>query len=283
MKKIGIHVLPHVQAAHDLGCNLQNALQTRVEEVWITSAWDDKTTQGKIEGTDLLICVGGDGSMLWAARTVIPHPVPILGINMGRLGFLAELGPEEAMAKLNEVLEGSGRIEERTMLKAELSSGEEYHGLNDAVVARSSAGRPVYIDVAVDGRRLGLYRADAVIVATATGSTGYSLSAGGPILYPEARELLITAVAAHLAGPRSVVVDPMAAIELRVSTDRAVLSVDGQVNLPLNSGDTVIVRRSPHTARFLRLADPREHYSILGERLGWGVRDDNPDQDGGGR
>lgn len=277
MKKIGIFLHPRWEAAQELGHDLQRRLQDRVEEVWCISAWDDEAAQGKIAGTELLICAGGDGTMLWAARAIIPYPVPILGINMGRLGFLAELGPQEAMAKLSQILEGAGRIEERTMLQAQTSGGQEYHGLNDVVVARSSAGRPVYIDVAVDGHHLGLYRADAVIVATATGSTAYSLSAGGPILCPEAGELVITAVAAHLTGMRSVVVPPSATIALKVSTDhKAVLSIDGQVDQPLESGALVSVRRSPHVTRLLRFSEPAHYFAMLGERLGWQVVHDSP-------
>lgn len=163
------------------------------------------------------------------------------------------------------------------MLLAETSMGQEYHGLNDAVVARGSAGRPVYIDVAVDGSHLGLYRSDAVIVATATGSTAYSLSAGGPILYPESRELVITPVAAHLTGMRSVVLASSATVTLKVTTDhKAVLSIDGQVDQPLESGAWVRVRRSPHVARFLRLSEPASHFTMLGERLGWQVLHDGP-------
>ncbi len=269
MKKIGIFVHPRWQAAHDLGRELKGFLRTRLEQVWLTTAWDEKACRDLLPGSDLLVCLGGDGTMLWAARAVIAHPVPILGINMGRLGFLAELGPQEAREKLAQILEGGGRIEERAMLQASTADGRTYHGLNDAVVARASAGRPVYVDVAVDGQRLALYRADAVIVATATGSTAYSLSAGGPILYPESQELVLTPVAPHLTASHSLVLPPASRVELKVATDhRAVLSVDGQEDRPLASGDVVTVSRSPHVARFL-LSEPARYYSMLAERLGW--------------
>ncbi|MBI1885351.1 MAG: NAD(+)/NADH kinase [Chloroflexi bacterium] len=270
MNKIGIFVHPRWEAARDLGRKLESALREKVREVWLTAAWDEKASREHLPGTDLLVCVGGDGTVLWAARAVVPHPVAILGINMGRLGFLAELGPEEAWDRLPQVLEGGGRIEERTMLQAVAPGGRTYHGLNDAVVGRGTAGRPVYVDVSVDGQRLALYRADAVVVATATGSTAYSFSAGGPILYPESQQLVLTPVAPHLTGSHSLVLSPDAAVELKVVTEhRAVLSVDGQEDLPLASGDTVSVKRSPHLARFLRLSGPADFYSTVAERLGW--------------
>lgn len=270
MKKVGIFVHPSWAAAHDLGRRLEALLHSSVDQVWLTAAWDEASYRDHLPGSDLLICVGGDGTMLWAARTVCPHEVPILGVNMGRLGFLAELNPAEALDKLPLVLAGAGRIEKRSMLRVELASGPVYHALNDAIVGRSSVGRPVYIEASIDGERLAYYRADAVIVATATGSTAYSFSAGGPILYPESQEMVLTPVAPHLITARSLVLAPDAVIELRVATDHtAVLSADGQEDHPLLSGDTVTVTRSPYLARFLRLAEPAHHYSQLAERLGW--------------
>lgn len=277
MRKIGIFLHPGLESARELGEQLRQFLLPKVAEVWMTSAWDDKTALEKVKGSDLLVCVGGDGTVLWAARTTVGYDVPIIGIDMGRLAFLAELGPEEATARLTDILEGAGRREERAMLRVLTPTGQEYHGLNDAVVARSTAGRPVYVDVHVEGKRLGYYHGDAIIVATATGSTAYSLSAGGPILYPEAKELIITPVAAHMASARSVVVPPTAIIELRVATDhRAVLSIDGQVDHPLSSGDTVTVGLSPHVTCFLRLGEPSDYYAVLGQRLGWTLRNSGP-------
>ncbi len=271
MRKVGVCVHPRWTQAQQLGQQLDKALQGRVPEVWLASAWDDEAARREMEGTDLLFCVGGDGCMLWAARAVIPHVIPILGINMGRLGFLAELGPQEALERLPEILEGGGRIEERTMLQAQVPAwGQAFHALNDVVVGRASAGQPVYIDVSVDGRRLALYRADAVIVASATGSTAYSLSAGGPILHPESKELLLTPVAPHLAAARPLVLPPEATIDLRVSTEHpAVVSIDGQVDRPLNTGDSVSVCRSSYVARFLRFGEPCDYYGMLAERLDW--------------
>jgi NAD+ kinase len=196
---------------------------------------------------------------------------------MGRLGFLAEIGPKELMDSLPQVLNGEGRLEERAMLQARVPAwGQTFQALNDVVVGRSIAGRPVYLDVSVDGRRLALYRSDAVIVATATGSTGYSLSTGGPILHPESLDIVVTPVAPHLAPARALVLPRDAVVDLVVSTaEGATVSIDGQVNRELGSGDAVSICRSPHVARFLRLSEPSDYYRILAERLQW-LRGINP-------
>ena len=269
MNKVGIFVAARWRGATNLVESLRAALAPEVAEVWQTSSWDEPEAQERIEGTDLIICLGGDGSMLWAARAVVPHAVPILGVNMGRLGFLAEIGPQELMAELPRVLTGAGRVEQRAMLQARVPAwGQTFQALNDVVIGRALAGRPVYVDVSVDGQRLAIYRCDAVIVATATGSTGYSLSAGGPVLHPESRDLLLTPVAPHLAPALPIVLPGDAVVDLIVSTeDGAAVSIDGQVNRTLDSGDGVSVCRSPHVARFLRLSRPQDYYRILAERL----------------
>jgi len=269
VNKVGIFVAARWRGATNLVESLRAALAPEVAEVWQTSSWDEPEAQERIEGTDLIICLGGDGSMLWAARAVVPHAVPILGVNMGRLGFLAEIGPQELMAELPRVLTGAGRVEQRAMLQARVPAwGQTFQALNDVVIGRALAGRPVYVDVSVDGQRLAIYRCDAVIVATGTGSTGYSLSAGGPVLHPESRDLLLTPVAPHLAPALPIVLPGDAVVDLIVSTeDGAAVSIDGQVNRTLDSGDGVSVCRSPHVARFLRLSRPQDYYRILAERL----------------
>src|SRR6266540_6965450 len=190
---------------------------------------------------------------------------------MGRLGFLTEVNPGDLVDRLSDFLEGRCRIEERTMLQAQVPSwGATHHALNDVVLGRASVGRPLYVEVAVDGVRLAIHRCDAVIAATATGSTAYSLSAGGPILHPESPELLLTPVAPHLGSARPVVLPRDATIDLTVTADKeAVVSVDGQIDRPLASGDSVSVCRSAHTARFVRFSKPQDYYAVLAEKLGW--------------
>ena len=271
MKKVGIFVHSRWSASLQLADRVESVLGAEGCAVWQTSDWDDTTVTEQTPGTDLLICLGGDGTVLRAARTVVPHPVPILGVNMGRLGFLTEVRPGELLDRLGDVLEGRCRIEERTMLQAQVPSwGATHHALNDVIVGRASVGRPLYVETAVDGVRLAIHRCDAVIVATATGSTAYSLSAGGPILHPESPELLLTPVAPHLGSARPVVLPRDTVIDLTVTADKeAVVSVDGQIDRALASGDTVTVCRSAHTARFVRFSKPQDYYAVLAEKLDW--------------
>ncbi|MPZ22571.1 MAG: hypothetical protein GEU28_03315 [Dehalococcoidia bacterium] len=256
----------------------EDAVRQTGREAWSATVWDDGL-DGRMTGTDLLICIGGDGTVLRGARTAAVHDAPILGVNMGRLGFLAELSPREALANLPAILDGTlGRIEERAMLRAELLSpvigtpptpGEgPYHAVNDIILGRAGIGRPTYIQATVNGARLASYRADAVVISTPTGSTAYNMSAGGPILAPDLKAFAVTPVAPHLSLGRAIVLPGDASLELRVATDhRAVLNVDGQGELGLVSGGGVRVTVSEHAARLVRIAGPNEFYEHLSTRL----------------
>jgi NAD+ kinase len=182
---------------------------------------------------------------------------------------MTELKADEAFDKLPRLLSGEGWIEERAMLAAEpLSQGKVFHAMNDVFVGRRSLARLVWVETRVNGKILATHRADGVIVATATGSTGYSLASGGPILCPQAKEIIFKPVCPHLALDRAVVLPPKAEIQLKVTTTHeAMLSIDGQVELPLSSGDEVKVKRSPHVARFLRIRPKAYFYSYLESRL----------------
>ncbi|MCH8815711.1 MAG: NAD(+)/NADH kinase [Chloroflexi bacterium] len=271
MSKFGIFVHSRSSNAHKVADEVLAFLEGKCDEVWHTSDWDDSVISEKIPGTDALICLGGDGTMLRAARVVIPHEIPILGVNMGRLGFLAEVRPGDATKRIQDFLDNRYRLEERTMLQAQVPSwGVTYHALNDVVVGRSKISRPVYVDVSVNNSRLAVHRCDAMIVASATGSTAYSFSAGGPILHPESQDLVLTVVAPHFAASRPLVLPPDTQIDLVVSAEQdLVVSIDGQDDRTLASGDTVSVCGSPHKARFIRFSDPQDYYSLLAERLDW--------------
>jgi NAD+ kinase len=270
VRRIGLFYRPGEEQARVLAERLQAALADKAE-VWSSEAWADSAAT-QIPGTDLLVCLGGDGTLLRAARLVIPHEVALLGVNVGRLGFLTELTAETVWANLDAIAAGEGRVEERTMVQASLEndglSAGPFHGLNDVVVSRYAPGRPVYITVWVGGTRLGVYRCDSMIVATPNGSTGYSMSAGGPILHPASHHLVLTPVAAHLAMGRSLVLPVGAEVTLTVDTDhRAVMSVDGQLDLEVASGARVLVATSPHRARFFHLHSEQNFYSDLARRL----------------
>lgn len=281
MNKVGCCY--HPKLADDLGRRvaeeLRAAAAAHVRETWTASAWDEGAAREHVPGTDLLFCVGGDGTVLRAARAIVPHETLLLGVNMGRLGFLTELDVKAALEQMPAILAGAGRVEERAMLHAEIvapprDDGEKtparHDALNDVVIGRVTLGRTMQVSVQVDGSLLADFRADGVIVATATGSTGYSLSVGGPILPPESREIVLTPVAPHLASRNSIILPPTAAIEVRLAAgQQATVSVDGERDLDLASGETLRVLLGPHRARFLRLNPPTDFYARLARGLNW--------------
>ncbi|MCH7810697.1 MAG: NAD(+)/NADH kinase, partial [Chloroflexi bacterium] len=239
MKKVGIFVHSRLEAAGKLAEDVSAYMTSHgTDDVWVSSDWESGHLHTEMPGTELLICLGGDGTVLHAARSVIPHEIPILGVNMGRLGFLAEVRPADLIDHLPRLLGGDYRVESRTMLQARVPDRSlTQHALNDVVVGRRTVSRPVYVEVTANGSRLAIHRCDAVIVSTATGSTAYSLSAGGPILHPESADLIITPVSTHMAVARPIVMPPDTTIDLTVSADKdAVVSVDGQIDHDLDSG-----------------------------------------------
>ena len=229
--------------------------------------------------TDLIITVGGDGTILRAARVAALHDIPLLGVNLGRLGFMTELRARDALERIPKYLEGGARLEERSMLKAQVlfqspDSGSAdppwQNALNDVVLGRGSASRLIRVQAVVDGAHLTSYRADAVIVSSATGTTGYNLSAGGPILDPRAQEMVLKPVAPHVGLATAVVLPSTATVELTVdSTDGAILSLDGYLDQHVQSGDGVRIRKSSKTAKFLREKSSEEFYASLTRRLGF--------------
>ncbi len=272
MNRVGILYHPIIEAAYAFAKELQQFLTAKGVSVWLCSAWEGEKARAQVNGTDLMLSIGGDGTILRAVQAVVQSPTPVTGINLGKLGFMTELNAGEAMAKLPALLAGEGWIDERAMVEAELPSSDQepprvFYALNDVVVSRGAIARMVYVDASVDGELLTTYKADGVIVATATGSTGYSLAAGGPILHPQAKEFLLIPMLPHLSSAYCLVLPSSAVVKLRVNTaHQAALSIDGHVNLPLNSGTTITVKHSSATARFLRI-HPNTFYNSLELRL----------------
>ncbi len=276
MKSVGVIYHPMIAAARDLSARLAESLTALDAEAWICSSWDEERMAAHRQGTDMAISVGGDGTILRVARTVAAWDIPIVGVNMGHLGFMTEFSAAEVMEKLPAVLGGECRVDRRAMLQVELRSQAEdgsgretsFLALNDALVGRGPVPRIVNVVTSVNGAPLSNYRVDGVLVSTATGSTGYSLAAGGPILYPQAEEIVLKPVSAHLSLPYALVLPGTVEIKMVVRSHyEAVLSVDGQVNVTLRDGDTVTARRSPHCIRFLRTSPPELFYSALEKRL----------------
>ena len=274
-KKVGILYHPRLEMARTLAEKLKEVVQQHKGQAWLSSAWGEEEARSLMPGTDLVLSLGGDGTILRAARSVIPKPIPILGINLGRLGFLTELSANEAIESLPSFLDGGGWVEDRAMLQIEFLSAskkpgevDSYYALNDVVAGRGKLGRMVHIKAKVDGELITTYRADGLIVATASGSTGYALSAGGPIIHPQSQELLLQPIAPHFCLASAIILPPTAIVELEmVSDENATACIDGQVDVPLNRGDIVKVKRSPFTARFLHAKPPTVFYRLVGQRL----------------
>lgn len=280
MKRVGILYQTRTAEPETVASMLADQTRASGRDVWLQSSWDDRIDQ--INGdTDLIISVGGDGTLLRVARVVAPSGIPILGVNAGRLGFLTEIEASTASELLPRALNGEGRIEERTMLAVNHDGATSY-ALNDAIISRGGPARTVQVGVTVNGVELLAFRGDGVVVATATGSTAYNLAAGGPVLPPTTAELIINPVSAHPASESPVLVEPEAEIVLRIRTDHgAVLSLDGQDDFDVHDNAVVTVRRSPFHARLLRFRDSGYFYRSLGDLLNRRRRHpDLPDVDG---
>jgi len=273
MQRIGLLHHPKLPVTQPLAETLARQAEQNGLQAWIGSTWDVESVAGEVANLDLLVTLGGDGSILRAARMGCEQGVPVLGINMGRLGFLTELEAEGWLAALPRLLAGDYWIEERMMLYAEYHRGEDcrgYEALNDVVVSRGSLARIVRLETRIDGSDLITYAADGLIVATPTGSTAYAFAAGGPVLPPELKNILLIPIAPHLSMDRAIVLSQGAVVRIVVRTDhQAILTVDGQFEYELQDGDLVTVQASPHVGRFVRLQDRAYFYRTLMERLRW--------------
>ena len=270
-RRIGIIYNPASSAAQALARELSRDLADACQ--WRHTASEVEAAPDLAKDCDLFVTVGGDGTLLRAARISVARGVPVLGINMGKLGFMTELEGEDARSKLPSLLQRGGWLEERAMLHVEVSQdgrvwGAPQEALNDVVVSRAEVARIIYVSTRVDGTPLTEYKSDAVIVATATGSTGYALAAGGPILHPESKHMVLAPVSPHLCLDYPLVLSADAVVEMEVRADhRTSMSLDGQLTSDLDNGARLRVRRSPHVARFLRGRDPSYFFATLVQRL----------------
>ena len=262
-----------IPESQDLAAEILEFLEGTGISVWMGSNWDEDAVAERCHRFDMFITLGGDGSMLRTARMGSEHRVPILGINLGRLGFLAEVEPDAWHVSLKRVLDGDCWVEERLMVQAEFTRDGEslgcHEALNEVVVSRGALARVVRLATYIDGGYLTTYVADGLIVATATGSTAYALAAGGPIVPPELKNMLLIPLAPHLSLERAMVLSPGSVVRIRVRTDHtAILTVDGQFQVELADGDWVQVVASPRVGRFIRLQDRAYFYCTLMQRLG---------------
>ncbi len=223
---------------------------------------------------DMLISMGGDGTMLAASRAAVPHGTPILGINLGSLGFLTQQHHDQVTAALDSVAAGNYRIEERMLLKTEISGASNPLpcSLNDIVVSNAPVSRVIDINLKVNGEDVATYTADGLIIATPTGSTAYSLAVGGPIMHPKMSAIIAAPISPFSLTIRPIVFDASDVLQLRVTNEKrqSTLTLDGQVMITLHNREIITVTRAKQHAKFVVLPDT-SFYSVLRSKLHWGV------------
>lgn len=271
-ERVAVLYHPKIEATHPVAEHIHKWLIEHGCDSRLALTWDEDEVRPMMAEVDLAIVLGGDGSMLRAARMASAHGVPLLGVNMGRVGFLTEVTPKNWQQRLPQVLGGEYWVEERLMLRARAWRGErllgEYTALNDVVISRGNLARVVQLHTEIDGDELTTYVADGLIISTPTGSTAYALAVGGPILPPELRNILVIPIAPHLTLDRAIVLAQGAQVRVHVHTDhQAILTVDGQFAFEMNNQDHVEVRASDDVSRFIRLGKRTYFYHMLLERL----------------
>lgn len=272
--RIGLLYHPKLPQSRVMAAEMLEFIEGFGVSGWVSETWDAERVAPRAAQTDVLITLGGDGSILRAARMALEYNTLIMGVNLGRLGFLAELEPAEWPHRFEQMLVGSYRVEERSMVQACCRRGDKllgcFHALNEVSVNRGGLAHIVRLATTINDSFLTTYSADGMILSTPTGSTAYALAAGGPILPPELKNFLLIPLAPHLSLERAIVLSEGATVKLVIETAYpAVLTIDGQCEVELIDGDVLEVSTSPHLTRFLRLHSPNDFYSTLMHRLGW--------------
>ena len=284
IKSVGIISKPDVAAAIGLVPKLiawlaQRGLAVRYDEETAAYAGtrDGLARTEVAADADLVIVLGGDGTLLSAARAIDGREVPLFPVNLGGLGFLTAITMDELYPELERAFRGEHRIGKRKLLHCELIRSEgvvgEYEALNDVVVTKSAIARIVDLDVHVDHMFVGRYKADGLIVATPTGSTAYSLSAGGPVIFPSVAAICMTPICPHMLTNRPVIVPDTSVVRIicQAEDDSAFLTIDGQIGEPLKKSDQIVCRSSQHTLMLIR--PPRMlFFDVLRQKLKWGER-----------
>lgn len=274
MDKIGILYQTRIPDSEQVAGEISDWLESRGVDTWVGTGREDGIIDENVADMDLLIVLGGDGTTLRAARMLTPYNVPIFGVNLGRVGFLSEAQPDEWPEKLASVLDGNYWIERRLRMQANLLRNDHqvasFTALNDVVVGRGSQARVIRLHLRVDGDLVTTYVADALIVATPTGSTAYAMAAGGPLLPPQLQNFVVVPVAAHLSLNRALVLHEEAEISIGVEMDHeANLTADGQLGSPVENGDRVTVTKHPQPINFARVESSGYFYRRLMRRLGF--------------
>ena len=269
VRKVGFAYNPSIGLAASL---VERALAwcgEREIDAWSVPAEELEQVSEQVTGTELVCVLGGDGTFLRSARALGASGIPALGVNLGRVGFLAKVESEDLEGALDQVYRGEYTIQERLRIEVTVvrvdGTVERHTCLNDVAVARGALARVVHLEVSIGASHLATYVADGVVVATPTGSTAYSFSAGGPILEPSLRNMVVTPVAAYLSAIRSVVVGPADVITVarRSGGEPGVISLDGQADLPMSEGDRVEVRALDDPLRLIEPAGSAPFYELL--------------------
>ncbi len=272
LRSAAVLLHPKIKRSQEIADMVCAALDNCTLHVSRGSAWDAEQLHELLPAVDVAITLGGDGSILRVTRIAALYGTPLLGVNLGHLGFLAEIEPDDVAARIPPLVRGGYWVEQRVMLQVEHRREGDlmgtYQAVNEAVVGRRALSRVVRVPVRLDSQELITYKADGVLVATPTGSTAYSHAAGGPILHPEVRSFVLTPICAYPNTSGSIVMPATTRVHLTALTDHeAALSIDGQDDVLMLNGDEAALSLSPHTARFLR-SQPRDYfYATLPRKL----------------
>jgi NAD+ kinase len=288
IKRIGIVLKPHQHDALKTICDLTLWLSEREIEVvggpdierervehQTGCAVKEVPTEKLAASVDLILVLGGDGTMIATARMIEDLEVPVLGVNYGGLGYLTEFRIEELYTALESILAGNYRLDKRVMLRTLHQRGDEIVNrnrvLNDVVINKSALARIIEIDTYLNDQFVNSFRADGLIVSTPTGSTAYNLSAGGPVIFPSMNAIVITPICPFTLSNRPIVVPDDAVIELRLKTDQedVALTLDGQVGFALKIGDRVVIQKSRTTFNLIQPSN-RNYFDVLRDKLRWG-------------
>ena len=284
IKTVGIISKPAVPAAAELVPKLIRWLAERnltvrmdQETAGYAGSHDALPREQVPEGAELIIVLGGDGTLLSAARAIQGREVPLFPVNLGGLGFLTAITIDTIFPELERALRGEHRIGKRKLLEADLLRGEKpvghYEALNDVVVTKSDIARMIDLDAHIDQMFVCRYKADGLIVATPTGSTAYSLSAGGPIIFPSVSAICLTPICPHMLTNRPVIVPETSTVRItcQAEDDAAFLTIDGQIGEPLKQGDQIVCRSSAYSLMLVR-PPKMMFFDVLRQKLKWGER-----------
>lgn len=274
-KRIGILDHPLRPYTEPVGNRIAASLEAHGIATWHHNQWEADDVADDVQGSDIVVAIGGDGAMLRAARVCAPYDVPVLGLNMGRLGFLTEIAsPQNWDKHLELLLSGDYWIERRMMLNAVINYQRQPlvagMALNEVVISGNGAGFMVQLDTYIDGDWATTYSCDALIVSTPTGSTAYALAAGGPILPPDLSNILIIPTAPHLSMDRPIVLSEGSQVAVRLSNDNrheVLVSVDGSHLARLRENDIIYVTASDYSSRFIRMRERNYFYRSLLDKL----------------